>query len=165
MLTQTRKHSLTPTERNQQKCAETKINANTHASDVRTKTHTFKTSFGTHVFWQVGALRVNIVPMEKKEKRARVSALESDGGWQQLSWEHDRDYRRSKSVMGPSSLSPTISAEAPGISLPNITGSQASSIKLTLNGLIGSRTYDCESIRVGARERERRREPEKHCAI
>ncbi len=40
--------------------------------------------------------------------------------------------------MGPSSLSLKISLEAPGISLPNITGSQASFIKLTLNGLIGS---------------------------
>ena len=46
--------------------------------------------------------------------------------------------------MGPSSLLATISPEAPGGSLPNITGSQASSIKLTLNLLIGSNTYDCE---------------------
>ncbi len=57
--------------------------------------------------------------------------------------------------MGPSSLSPTISPEAPGISLPSITASQASSIKLTLNGLIGSHTYDCESTCVGAREKEK----------
>lgn len=56
---------------------------------------------------------------EEKESR-RVSALGSDGGWQELSWEHNRDYRRGKSVMGPSSLSPSISPEGPGISLPSI---------------------------------------------
>lgn len=99
----------------------------------------------------------------KKEKRVRVNALGSDGGWQELSWELDGDYRHSKSVTGPSSLSPTISPEAPGISHPGITGSQASSIKVTLNGLIGSHTCDCESLRVCACEKDTRRKQETQC--
>lgn len=77
--------------------------------------------------------------------------MEGDG---ELSWQHNRDYRQGESVMGPSSLSAKISPEALGSSLPNITGSQASSIKVTLNGLIGSHTYECESICVCARERQ-----------
>lgn len=57
--------------------------------------------------------------------------------------------------MGPSSLSAKISPEALGSSLPNITGSQASSIKVTLNGLIGSHTYECESMCLCSREADR----------
>lgn len=98
----------------------------------------------------------------KKEKRATVNALGSDGGWQELSWEHDRDYRQSKSA---SSLSQMISPEASGISLvlPSITGLQASSIKVTLTGLIGRHTEDCESIYVCAHEKEIRRKQEILC--
>lgn len=66
----------------------------------------------------------------------------------------------SKSVTGPSSLSLAISPETLDISLPSITGSQASSIKLTLNRLIG--THTIVSARVHGRKRQG--ETEKYCA-
>lgn len=100
------------------------------------------------MFGQVGTLGVNIIPVGKKGK-AKVSALGSDGKCQELSWEHNRDYRQGTSVMGPSSLSEMISPEALGVSLPSISGSWASSIKLP-HELIGSHRYDCESMCVCA---------------
>lgn len=45
-------------------------------------------SFGTHVFREVGAFGVNIVPEEEKRKKKeenRVNAFGSNGGWQELS--------------------------------------------------------------------------------
>lgn len=126
---------------------------------VCTKTDVLKTSFGTHVFWQVGAFRVNIVPIEKRKTE-----------WESMHWgaiEGDRSsagnttgITDSKSVTGPSSLSLAISPEALDISLPGITGSQASSIKLTLNGLIGTHTIVSARVHL----RKRRGETEKYCA-
>lgn len=75
------------------------------------------------------------------EERAGVSALEETDGNGSSAANATGIYRLSKSVMGPSSSSPTISPEAQSISLPGIPGSKASHIKVTLNALIGSDTY------------------------
>lgn len=92
----------------------------------------------------------------KRKNRVRVNGFGSDGGWRELSWGHNRDYRQSKPVMGPSSLSPAISLEALDISLPSITGFQAFSIKLTLNWLTGTHTNVSTLVRMWEREEKLR---------
>lgn len=92
----------------------------------------------------------------KRKNRVRVSGFGSDGGWRELSWEHNRDYRQSKPVMGPNSLSPAISLEALDISLPSITGFQAFSIKLTLNWLTGTHTNVSTVVWMWEREEKLR---------
>lgn len=141
-------HCLTHSHRQTEMRAETKINASIHVS--------YKNTHSQDKFWYSRVLTgwhssSQHHTCRKKGKRARLNALGSNGGWQELSWEHDRDYRLSRSVVGPSSLSPTISPEA---SFPSIAGSQASTIKLTPNGLIGRCTYDCESTCAYACEKE-----------
>jgi len=89
------------------------INANAHVWMCAQNNHRTESSFHTHVFWQVGALRVDIVPVEKESES---ECIRRDGGWQELSWERGGDYRASKSVTGPSSSSP----EALGISLEGV---------------------------------------------
>lgn len=68
---------------------------------------------------------------------------EMEGGGRDLSWGHCRDYTQGKLVMGPSSLSPTISAEALIMTLSGITSSQESPIKMATNGLTGCHTHGC----------------------
>lgn len=92
----------------------------------------------------------------KRKSRVGVNGFGSDGGWQELSWEHNRDYRQSKPVMGPSSLSPAISLEALDISLPSIAGFQAFSIKLTLNWLTGTHTNVSTLVWMWEREEKLR---------
>lgn len=91
------------------------------------------------MFWQVGALGVNIIPVGKGKESESQCIRER---WRMTGAQLGiRPGLQSKSVMGPSSLSPTISQKDLGISLPSITDTHLYSIKMTLNELTGSHTY------------------------
>lgn len=79
-------------------------------------------TFSTHVFWQVGAFWVNIVPAEGKKRRVSESIREQR-------WEH----RWSQSATGQG-----VPHRPTGLWVFHLPPSQAFTIKLTLNGIIGT---------------------------